>query len=209
MAVALLLSGILAAQPRARLPAKGRARFRYRARCRGLRERTNEFRVSLRAAAGSQRVKRHPTRGSTEHGRYAPRALDEQGARSVETGNATWEGRAAPCRTRSRLARNINRTMVRRRLNPDVQRQWDAVRRELNRLAEASNCPGYGGNRDASYGAGRGPDRGVLHGVSAGGPAGSRREGEISNAGCKSNYIPTKLSGVGDRLRFAQLGSSW
>jgi len=35
--------------------------------------------------------------------------------------------------------------MVRRRLNPDVQRQWDAVRGELNRLAEAFELPAYGG----------------------------------------------------------------
>jgi hypothetical protein len=31
--------------------------------------------------------------------------------------------------------------MVSRRLNPDVQRQWDAVRNELNRLAEAFELP--------------------------------------------------------------------
>lgn len=32
-------------------------------------------------------------------------------------------------------------TMGRRRLNPDVQRQWNAVRGELNRLAEAFELP--------------------------------------------------------------------
>src|ERR1035437_3832711 len=36
---------------------------------------------------------------------------------------------------------DINRTMVRRRMNPDVQRQWEAVRGELNRLAEAFELP--------------------------------------------------------------------
>jgi hypothetical protein len=39
------------------------------------------------------------------------------------------------------VGQDINRTMVRRRLNPDVQRQWDAVRGELNRLAEAFELP--------------------------------------------------------------------
>jgi hypothetical protein len=39
------------------------------------------------------------------------------------------------------VGQDINRTMVRRRLNPGVQRQWEAVRAELNRLAEAFELP--------------------------------------------------------------------
>jgi hypothetical protein len=31
--------------------------------------------------------------------------------------------------------------MIRRRLNPEVQRQWDIVRRELNHLAEVFDLP--------------------------------------------------------------------
>jgi hypothetical protein len=31
--------------------------------------------------------------------------------------------------------------MIRRRLHPDVQRQWDIVRGELNRLAEVFELP--------------------------------------------------------------------
>ena len=38
-------------------------------------------------------------------------------------------------------SQDINRTMVRRRLNPGVQRQWGVVRGELNRLADVFELP--------------------------------------------------------------------
>jgi hypothetical protein len=58
-----------------------------------------------------------------------------------------WNREHDPPKTRhfvsdaTAVGQDINRTMVRRRLNPDVQRQWDAVRGELNRLAEAFELP--------------------------------------------------------------------
>lgn len=59
----------------------------------------------------------------------------------------SWNLEHNPPRTRRSVGdaiavgQNINRTMIRRRLNPDVQRQWDIVRAELNRLAEAFELP--------------------------------------------------------------------
>jgi hypothetical protein len=59
----------------------------------------------------------------------------------------SWNGEHNPPKTRRfvsvaiRAGQDINRTMVRRQLNPDVQRQWTMVRAELNRLAEAFELP--------------------------------------------------------------------
>jgi hypothetical protein len=59
----------------------------------------------------------------------------------------SWNLERNPSRTRRSVGdaiavgQNINRTMIRRRLHPDVQRQWDIVRGELNRLAEVFELP--------------------------------------------------------------------
>ena len=140
IAVALLLPGILAAQPRHDYPPRGGRGpdiSRVVADCE---ERTNQFRVSLRAALDRSAL-------------IGPRREDqlpvdaERLERSMNRVREAWNRERDPGRTRSfvsdaiAVGQDINRTMVRRRLNPDVQRQWDAVRGELNRLAEAFELP--------------------------------------------------------------------
>jgi hypothetical protein len=67
--------------------------------------------------------------------------------RAMNKVREAWNREQDPPKTRHFVddaisaGQDINRTMVRRRLNPDVQRQWDAVRTELNRLAEAFELP--------------------------------------------------------------------
>jgi len=119
----------------------------------------------------------------------APGTLDEQGEGSLEPGTR-------PPRTREFVndaisaGRDINRTMAARRLNPNVQRQWDAVRSELNRLAEAFELPAYGGKRHA-YNTLAVPDRGFsTASVLA---AKSSRKANIER-GLQANYMPTKLA---------------
>lgn len=138
MAVALLLPGILAAQrdypPRDR---RGPDISRVVADCE---ERTNQFRVSLRAA-----LDRSGLSGSQREDQLNVDALRLE--RAMNKVREAWNREHDPGRTRHFVddaisaGQDINRTMVRRRLNPDVQRQWDAVRGELNRLAEAFELP--------------------------------------------------------------------
>jgi uncharacterized protein YpuA (DUF1002 family) len=67
--------------------------------------------------------------------------------RAMNRVREAWNREHDPPKTRDFVndaisaGRDINRTMAARRLNPNVQRQWDAVRSELNRLAEAFELP--------------------------------------------------------------------
>ena len=141
MAVALLLPGIVAAQPPRRdyPPRGGRGPdiSRVVADCEA---RTNQFRVSLRAA-----LDRSALNGTQREDQLNVDASRLE--RSMNMVREAWNREHDPGRTRRfvsdaiAVGQDINRTMVRRRLNPDVQRQWDAVRTELNRLAEAFELP--------------------------------------------------------------------
>jgi hypothetical protein len=138
MAVALLLPGILAAQ-RGYPPRDGRTAniSRVVADCE---ERTNQFRVSLRAA-----LDRSALNGTRREDQLNVDA--ERLERAMNQVREAWNREHDPPKTRNFVndaisaGRGINRTMAARRLNPNVQRQWDAVRSELNRLAEAFELP--------------------------------------------------------------------
>ena len=139
--VVALLPGILSAQPRRGVPPPGSERSgnisRVIADCEG---RTNEFKRSLRMAL--DRSSLNNTRREDELNRDANRL--EQAMNRVRE---SWNLEHNPPRTRRSVedaiavGQNINRTMIRRRLHPDVQRQWDIVRGELNRLAEVFELP--------------------------------------------------------------------
>ena len=136
-----LLTGTVSAQPRRGVPLPGPERMgnisRVIADCEG---RTNEFRRSLRMALDRSAL--NNSRREDELNRDASRL--EQAMNRVRE---SWNLEHNPPRTRRSVGdaiavgQNINRTMIRRRLNPDVQRQWDIVRAELNRLAEAFELP--------------------------------------------------------------------
>jgi hypothetical protein len=138
---AVLLPGILSAQPNRRDRPPGEERIgnisRVIADCEG---RTNEFKRALRAAL--DRSSLNNTNREDELNRDANRL--EQAMNRVRE---SWNLEHDPSRTRRSVGdaiaygQGINRTMIRRRLNPDVQRQWDIVRGELNRLAEAFELP--------------------------------------------------------------------
>jgi hypothetical protein len=138
MAVALLLPGVLPAQ-RGYPPRGGRGPdiSRVVADCE---ERSNQFRVSLRAA-----LDRSGFNGTQREDQLNVDA--QRMERSMNRVREAWNREHDPGRTRQFVSdaiaagQDINRTMVRRRLNPDVQRQWEAVRMELNRLAEAFELP--------------------------------------------------------------------
>lgn len=135
-----LLPGILSAQPRRGIP-PGPERVgnisRVIADCES---RTNEFKRSLRAAL--DRSSLNNTNREDELNRDANRL--EQAMNRVRE---SWNLEHDPSRTRRPVGdaiaagQSINRTMIRRRLDPEVQRQWDIVRGELNRLAEAFELP--------------------------------------------------------------------
>ena len=138
MAVAVLLSWTLAAQP-GYPPRDGRIANipRVVADCQ---ERTSQFRSSLRAA-----LDRSALNGTRREDQL--NVDTERLERAMDRVREAWNREHDPPKTRhfvsdaTAVGQDINRTMVRRRLNPDVQRQWDAVRGELNRLAEAFELP--------------------------------------------------------------------
>lgn len=138
MAVALLLPGILAAQP-GYPPRNGRNENISRV-VRDCQDRVIQFRSSLRAALDRSAL--NGTRREDQLNVDAERLV-----RSMDRVREAWNREHDPPKTREFVndaiaaGRDINRTMVARRLNPDVQRQWDSVRSELNRLAEAFELP--------------------------------------------------------------------
>ena len=142
MAIAVaLLPGILPAQPRHGGPPPGSERMgnisRVIADCE---DRTNDFKRSLRMAL--DRSSLNDTRREDELNRDASRL-----ERAMNRVRESWNFEHNPSRTRRSVGeaiavgQDINRTMVRRRLNPEVQRQWDIVRSDLNRLAEVFELP--------------------------------------------------------------------
>jgi hypothetical protein len=144
MAVALLLPGIVAAQrnypPRGGYPSRGGRGGDIARVIADCEERTNQFRVSLRAA-----LDRSGMSGTQREDQMNVDAMRLE--RSMNRVREAWNREHDPGRTRNSVSdaiavgQDINRTMVRRRLNPGVQRQWEAVRSELNRLAEVFELP--------------------------------------------------------------------
>jgi len=138
MAVALLLPGIVAAQP-GYPPRDGRIAniSRVVVDCQ---DRVIQFRSSLRAA-----LDRSALNGTRREDQL--NVDTERLERAMDRVREAWNREHDPPKTRHFVSdaiaagQDINRTMVSRRLNPDVQRQWDAVRGELNRLAEAFELP--------------------------------------------------------------------
>lgn len=135
--ITFLVPGILRAQPRYGGPDRRDNIARVVADCE---RRTNEFRRALRIAL--DRSAMNNSRREDELNMDASRL--EQSMNRVRE---SWNLEHNPGRTRRSVSdaiavgQDINRTMIRRRLNPDVQRQWDIVRSELNRLAEAFELP--------------------------------------------------------------------
>ena len=144
LAVALLLPGIVSAQrdypPRGGYQRRGGRGFDIARVVADCEERTNQFRVSLRAA-----LNRSGLDGTQREDQLNTDAMRLE--RSMNRVREAWNRERDVGRTRRfvsdaiAVGQDINRTMVRRRLNPDVQRQWEAVRSELNRLAEAFELP--------------------------------------------------------------------
>jgi hypothetical protein len=142
IAVAILLPGISLAQP-------GRDRGRDHGRGGSPRigrvvadcaARASEFRVSLRRA-----LNRSGLDGTNREDELNTQAARLE--RSMQRVNDDWNGYHDAHRTRAHVSRaidaaqDINRTMLRRRMNPRVQEEWRGVRRELNMLAEVFELP--------------------------------------------------------------------
>jgi hypothetical protein len=138
LAVVVLLPGILAAQP-GYPPRDGRIANISRV-VTDCQDRVIQFRSSLRAALDRSAL--NGTRREDQLNVDAERLV-----RAMDRVREAWNREHDPPKTRHFVSdaiaagQDINRTMVSRRLNPDVQRQWDAVRGELNRLAEAFELP--------------------------------------------------------------------
>jgi hypothetical protein len=105
-----------------------------------LEHRTNEFKDALRRALDHSRM--DGTRREDELNRDASR-LEHAANRLRDSWNADRDFE----RSRRNLAvaisagQDIQRTMARHRLRGNVQREWGAVRHELNRLAEVFREP--------------------------------------------------------------------
>jgi hypothetical protein len=102
--------------------------------------RTNVFKQQLRRALDNSAL--NETRREDELNRDASRL-----ERALNRIRESWNGEHDARKTRVFVSeaitasQDINRTMVRRRLNPGVQRQWGVVRTELNHLAEVFELP--------------------------------------------------------------------
>jgi hypothetical protein len=138
MAVALLLPGMVAAQPG--YPPRDARIANISRVVVDCQDRVIQFRSALRAA-----LDRSALNGTRREDQLNVDA--ERLERAMDRVREAWNREHDPPKTRHfvsdaiAVGQDINRTMVRRRLNPDVQRQWDAVRGELNRLAEAFELP--------------------------------------------------------------------
>lgn len=102
--------------------------------------RASEFRSSLRRALNHSRLD-----GSAREDELNAQAARLE--REMRRVSEDWNGYHDAHRTRAHVSRainsayDINRTMQRRRMNPNVQEQWRGVRRELNMLAEVFELP--------------------------------------------------------------------
>ena len=135
LAVAAMLPGVAPAQPR---HDRGRDIARVIADCE---ERTNQFRRSFRYAL--DRSAYRDSMREDELNRHADRL-----ERAMNRVRESWNRERNPARTRRFVSealstsQDINRTILRGRLHPEIQKQWFAVRSELNRLAEVFDLPG-------------------------------------------------------------------
>jgi hypothetical protein len=145
VAVVLAFSGVLAALPRPSQRPQDRGRSGERVgRISGvvadLERRTNEFQAALHRS-----MERGDTRRSGREDQLSRDAA--QLARAMDRLRESWNGDHDPARSRRNAAaaisagRNINRTLSRHRLRDSIQREWNVVRDELNRLAEAFDEP--------------------------------------------------------------------
>jgi hypothetical protein len=145
VAVVLGLSGVLAAGPRPSQRPQDRGRQGDRAgRISGviadLERRTDEFQVALRRAL--ERGDRGRQGREDQLNRDAA-----QLARAMDRLKESWNREHDQARSRRSAAtaisagQDINRTLSRHRMRESVQREWDVVRGELNRLAEAFDEP--------------------------------------------------------------------
>jgi hypothetical protein len=103
-------------------------------------ERSNVFRQQLRRALDRSAL--NETRREDELNRDASR-LERALNRIRESWNVEHDARKTRVFVNEAItaSQDINRTMGRRRLHPDVQRQWGVVRGELNRLADVFQLP--------------------------------------------------------------------
>jgi hypothetical protein len=103
-------------------------------------ERTNVFKQQLRRALDYSAL--NATRREDELNGDANR-LERALNRTRESWNVEHDANKTRVFVNEAItaSQDINRTMVRRRLNPDVQRQWRVVRNELNRLADVFQLP--------------------------------------------------------------------
>jgi hypothetical protein len=99
-------------------------------------KRTNAFKGTLRHAINESRLD-HSHR-EEQLNRDADRLED-----AIDHVGDSWNRDHDPGKTRRfvaeaiRVSRDINNTMIKWHLNPEAEREWDAVRAELNRLAAA------------------------------------------------------------------------
>lgn len=136
-AAAILLPGIIQAQGRHYGPPP---RERISSTIVDCQARTVDFRRSLRHAL--DRSSLNNTRREDQLNLDAER-LEKSMIRVSESWNRYHDAPRARNYVSSAIGvgQDINRTMVQRRLSPDVQRQWDIVRSELNHLAEVFDLP--------------------------------------------------------------------
>jgi hypothetical protein len=97
---------------------------------------------------------KHSLHAALDHSRYRDTAregqLNKDASRLSKAMNKvgdSWNRDHNPDKTRHfvseaiEVSQDINRTMVRGRLDPEVERQWGTVRAELNRLADVFELP--------------------------------------------------------------------
>jgi len=102
--------------------------------------RTDEFKVALRRALDHSRL--DGTRKEDELNRAAS-VLEKAMNRLRESWNADrdFERSRRHLSVALNAGRDLNRTLSRHRLRGDIQREWDIVKDELNRLAEVFREP--------------------------------------------------------------------
>ena len=129
-----IFPGVAPAQPRYN---RGRDIARVIADCE---ERTNQLRMSFRYARDRNGYR--DSMREEELNRHADRL-----ERVMNRVRESWNRERNPDRTRSFVSdalatsEDINRAFMRGRLHPQIERQWFAVRAELNRLADFFDLP--------------------------------------------------------------------
>ena len=149
-ALVLLIPGLFAQRrdDRGRSEPPGRGDERGRSNPRGehisrviadCEQRTNEFRASFRHASD---------RSFQNHMRMEDLVRHASSLeRSMNAIRESWNRERNPDRTRRFVSsalengREINRALTHGRVHPEIQRQWSAIKSELNRLAEVFELP--------------------------------------------------------------------